>query len=457
MGLREGTLADSAIRFIEEFDFADASVDAVTHAKRCLLDLVGVAAAGSTTRLSHIIRDHVAEQFAAGKVGRPLLFDHRSASAVGAALANGMTIDAFDAHDGHPETKGHAGCGLLAGLLSFADPSTSGEAFLADLIVGYEVAIRAGLALHKTVSDYHTSGAWVAIGVAATGARRLSLPSAQIQEAIGIAEYHGPRSQMMRCIEHPTMVKDGSGWGAMAGVSAALLARDGFTGAPAITVLGDDILSYWTDLGERWTITEQYLKPYPVCRWAQPALEAARQIGAANPIDAAKIEEIEVRTFHEAAQLATSRPANTEQAQYSLPHPLAAFLVRGKVGPEEISGAALEDPEIGALADKVRLVEEPAYSAKFPVYRIAQMTISTADGLRLQSSPVEAPGGADNPLSDLEVSQKYHALMKASGLQAVAREIEDLVGRIDTLHSIAPFLDALRAGPDEAILAGAAQ
>jgi hypothetical protein len=29
------------------------------------------------------------------------------------------------------------------------------------------------------------------------------------REALGIAEYHGPRSQMMRCIDHPTMVKDG--------------------------------------------------------------------------------------------------------------------------------------------------------------------------------------------------------------------------------------------------------
>ena len=29
---------------------------------------------------------------------------------------------------------------------------------------------------------------------------------------LGIAEYHGPRSQMMRCIDHPTMLKDGAGW-----------------------------------------------------------------------------------------------------------------------------------------------------------------------------------------------------------------------------------------------------
>ena len=53
---------------------------------------------------------------------------------------------------------------------------------------------------------------------------------------MGIAEYHGPRSQMMRCMDHPTMVKDGSGWGAMCGVSAARMAKAGFTGAPALTL-----------------------------------------------------------------------------------------------------------------------------------------------------------------------------------------------------------------------------
>ena len=55
----------------------------------------------------------------------------------------------------------------------------------------------------------------------------------QLRHALGIAEFHAPRSQMMRCIDYPTMLKDGSGWGAMAGVSAAYLAADGFTGAPA--------------------------------------------------------------------------------------------------------------------------------------------------------------------------------------------------------------------------------
>jgi 2-methylcitrate dehydratase PrpD len=32
------------------------------------------------------------------------------------------------------------------------------------------------------------------------------------------------------------MVKDGSGWGAMCGVSAARMAKAGFTGTPALTL-----------------------------------------------------------------------------------------------------------------------------------------------------------------------------------------------------------------------------
>ena len=157
------------------------------------------------------------------------------ASASGAAFANAATIDGFDAHDGHPLTKGHAGCGCFAALLAFAGDglALSGSEALGHLLLGYEVAIRAGIALHATAAEYHTTGAWVSIATASIGARMLGLDKASLREAIGIAEYHGPRSQMMRCIDFPTMVKDGSGWGAMAGVMAAHLAREGFTGAPA--------------------------------------------------------------------------------------------------------------------------------------------------------------------------------------------------------------------------------
>ena len=119
----------------------------------------------------------------------------------------------------------------------------------------------------------------------------------------------------MRVIDAPSMVKDGSGWGAMAGVSAAYLAQDGFTGAPAITMDDPDLARFWDDLGQNWYIEQQYIKLYPVCRWAQPAVEGALAIVRDHEVNADQVEKIKVETFHEAKRLA-SIPTNTETAQY---------------------------------------------------------------------------------------------------------------------------------------------
>ena len=213
------------------------------------------------------------------------------------------------------------------------------------MVIGYEVALRAGRALHETACDYHTSGAWNTLGCAAIVARRLGLNGEQTRHALGIAEYHGPRSQMMRCIDHPTMLKDGSGWGAMASVSAGLLAASGFTGAPALTVKADDVAHFWQDLGEKWLMLDQYFKPHAVCRWAQPAVEAAYQLQQAHQLNLAEIASLRVHTFHEAVRLNHPHPVTTEEAQYSLPFPVAAMLVNGRLGArQELSGDGLHNP-----------------------------------------------------------------------------------------------------------------
>jgi len=438
-----------AIQFIRDFRLGDAPPQAIHQAKRCLLDLIGVAAAGSQLDASRITRAVAVSQF--GGDGGGLLFDGRKASIAGSALANAMTIDAFDAHDGHPLTKGHAGCGSLAALLAFAGDgaSLSGEAALGHLVCGYEVAIRAGISLHATTSDYHTTGAWVCIAAAGIGARMLGLDDAAKREAIGIAEYYGPRSQMMRCIDHPTMVKDGSGWGAMVGATAAVMAREGFTGAPAISVEGANVATFWSDIGARWRISEQYFKPYPVCRWAQPAMEAVAQLRRDHGFEAGEISAITVRTFREASKLATAAPDTTEGAQYSLPFPVAALLVRGSVGPGEIDGAALADPDILRLSTMIELVDEPRFSALFPAERWAEAEIVLADGRRLVSKPAVARGSAENPLSDEEISEKFHGLMQAAGLGDSASEIEEMIMTIDTAPSLAPLM-AMLARPSGA-------
>jgi 2-methylcitrate dehydratase PrpD len=232
----------------------------------------------------------------------------------------------------------------------------------------------------------------------------------QTRHALGIAEYHGPRSQMMRCIDHPTMLKDGSGWGAMAGLSAALLAQKGFTGAPALTVEADEVWPYWHDLGHRWEMRRQYFKPHAVCRWAQPAVEGALQLAEEHALSASQIQRITVHSFHEAVRLHSRRPATTEEAQYNLPFPVAAALVHGKLGIAQLNEAALQQPEVLRLADSVELVEDPSFSAQFPARRFARVVIHTTDGAEISSGAVEARWDAAAPPSDDDLRQKFRDL-----------------------------------------------
>jgi 2-methylcitrate dehydratase PrpD len=417
------------VAFIHRLSYADLPAAVVTQAKRCVLDLVGVAASGRQTDLSRIVHGFALAQMGGGSgSGARLLFDGRRASASGAAYAGASTIDAFDAHDGHRLTKGHAGVALLPALLAVSDATSrwDGRELLTSLVLGYEIAIRAGIALHASVSDYHTSGAWNALGCAALVARHLGLDAAATRHALGIAEYHGPRSQMMRCIDHPTMVKDGSGWGALAGVSAASLAADGFTGAPAVLVENGDPI--WNDLGRRWTILEQYFKLYPVCRWAQPAVEAAAvlmQRGAS----ASRIAQVEIRTFHHAVRLGTRPPASTEEAQYALGFPVAALLVRGRLAADEIMSDGLADSAVVAMAERIRVVEDEAFSARFPAERIAVVRITLDDGTLLESQPTAARGDPEAPLADEELVQKFRTLTRMlprARRAAIERAVADL-------------------------------
>lgn len=404
-------MGQSCHEFIHHLQWQDIPTVTQQMARRCLLDLIGVAASGTQTQLAAIIRQHARDQFGSGARGARLLFDGTSCSAAGAALAGAMTIDSIDAHDGYKPVKGHAGCGVLPALLALHEvthrDAVSEAELLTGLVIGYELACRAGASLHDSVSDYHTSGAWVALATAALGARILALNEQQTRHALGIAEYHGPRSQMMRCIDHPTMLKDGSGWGSMAGVSAAFLARDGFTGAPAITVEADSQASHWHNLGDRWLINEQYFKPYPVCRWAQSAVIAAMQLQREYQFDAADIRHIRIGSFHESVRLATANPQTTEQAQYSLPYPVAAALVHKKLSVSEIDGAGLQDQSVQQLSQSIQLHEVARYNREFPQRRISEVSIALNDGRQLESGPTEALGDPEIPLNDAQLTEKF--------------------------------------------------
>lgn len=412
--------------FIHDLHPTDIPAEVLDRAKLSLRDLLGVAVGGSATQLAAIICDHAAEDMP-GTV--PLAFDGRGSTPAGAALALATVIDSLDGHDGFNPSKGHIGCSLLPAMLALAPPDCSGAAFLTTLVMGYEFGARVAMAQHATAPDYHTSGSWGAVTAAAAGARLRGLDRTQTRHAIGIAEFHGPRSQMMRCIDHPTMVKDGSGWGALVAVQAVQMAARGFTGAPAITV--EQAPDFWCDLGRRWYMLEQYYKPYPVCRWAHAPVEALLDLRTTHGLSDADVARIEIETFHESVRLATSRPVTTDEAQYSTSFPCALAMVHGDVPVPALMEGALDDPRVVRLSTGLTMREHPRANAAFPVTRLARVTLHMVDGRSLQSDWTQPRWDHDAPPTPAELRAKYDALAAPLGTGR-AQEIADVIDTLDT-------------------------
>ncbi|MBZ9810236.1 MULTISPECIES: MmgE/PrpD family protein [unclassified Mesorhizobium] len=422
-----GRVAEFVLRSPQNFFPADV----LKAASLQFLDTMGIAIAAGPMQAGRIARDAAVLLYGCGtdRHAARMIFDGRRVSIAGAAFAAATQTDNLDGHDGYPPTKGHIGVAVIPALLALAEekPDLSGIEALAAIVVGYEVAGRAGIALHATVSDYHTSGAWNSLGVAAVAARLLRLNDTQLRDAFGIAEYHGPRSQMMREIATPTMLHDGSGMGAQVGLSAAVLAQAGFAGAPAITVEAPEVARYWADLGDFWQMPLQYVKPYPICRWAHAAIDATRALCLQHGLRPQDIGRINVNSFHYAATLFDGMPDTTSKAQYSLAFAVATMILYGRIAVEHISGQGLCDGAVGEMLGRVEVSESARHSARFPEGRWADVQIETTDGRLLDSGDVHARGGPEAPISEADIVAKYMEFSAPVLGEARAAAIRDAI------------------------------
>lgn len=456
---REGpdASADVAIRLADFVLRRPASVfpqAVLEQARYLLLDTMGIAIAAGPMQAGRIARDAATLLYGSSdpQHSARMLFDGRRVSIAGAAYAAATQIDNLDGHDGYSPTKGHIGVVVVPALAALAEarPDLSGPEALASLVVGYEVAGRAGIALHATVSDYHTSGAWNALGVVAVAARLRRLGDEQLRQALGIAEYHGPRSQMMREIANPTMLHDGSGLGALVGLSAAVLAERGFAGAPAITIEAPEVTSHWQDLGAFWQVLHQYVKPYPICGWARAAIDATRGLCRAHHLSPADISHVQVNSFHCAATLFDGMPDTTSKAQYSLRFAVATFILHGRIGLEHISGSGLEDAAVADMLSRITVSETERHTARFPAGRWADVVISTTDGRTLISGDVHARGGPEAPLTPQEIEAKYMEFAAPVLGDSRAAEIRDAILSLADRDSRFSDLSALLYDPPAA-------
>ncbi|OLT08859.1 hypothetical protein BJF90_12085 [Pseudonocardia sp. CNS-004] len=145
-------------------------------------------------------------------------------------------------------------------------------------------------------------------------------------------------------------------------------------------------------------------------RWIHPALDAWRAAVAAVPGPARArggIAGITVDTFAFAVSLDAVDVGSDLHARFSLPVCLAALALDGDL----VAGTFLPDrlarPEIRALAARVRLVEDPGFSAALPRERPATVTVRWRDGSSATAGVRNARGNPDDPLGADEVERKF--------------------------------------------------
>jgi 2-methylcitrate dehydratase PrpD len=280
-------LTDKVIQFILDTEWQNLPPEVQHQTRRCLLDALGALIAGTATPVGGLMSRFAVSQFRGDEA--TILVSGKRASLTGAALANGFSQNALDIDDGYRLVKGHPGACVLPVLLATSEisPKRSGTAFLTALAIGYEVGIRAGVIRHALYETYHASGSWGAIAGVAAGGKHLGVDADTLRQALGTAEYHAPIAPMMKCIDVPSMGKDGIGWGCMVAISSLLMAQDGFTGIASLFSDAPD-RELIESLGSRYEILSLYFKPYAACRWAQPAIAGALKIAREHRVEPMK-------------------------------------------------------------------------------------------------------------------------------------------------------------------------
>ena len=406
-----GFYTELTLEFILETAWSDLPASVRRQSKRCLLDTLGALLAGTRTPVADIMERMVLDQFEGNQAH--ILGSGRTASAAGAALANGFAGNALDIDDGYRLVKGHPGACVLPPILAATEIAggVSGESFLTALVVGYELGIRAGMIRHARYPTYHSSGSWGAISGAGAAGKILGLDRSTLTHAMGAAEYHAPLAPMMKGIDTPAMTKDSIGWGCMTAVLSVLMARKGFTGIVPIFEETPD--PEWIQgMGNRYETLNLYFKPYAACRWAQPAVDGALKILREHRIGPEAVKTIQVRTFEAASRLSRGYPRNTEEAQYNMAFPIAAGLIDGEVGPSQVLPPRLFDRDIQCLMDRVSVVPVDAFEAAFPAKALAEVVITTADGRSLTSGVMAAGWEPPDTLpSDAELRAKFEWLV----------------------------------------------
>jgi 2-methylcitrate dehydratase PrpD len=102
---------------------------------------------------------------------------------------------------------------------------------------------------------------------------------------------------------------------------------------------------------------------------------------------------------------AKQTPANGYAGKFSQPYCIAAGLVRGNVGLDDFTDEAVKDPDVLAIAGKVRYRIDP--QNPYPNEFTGHIRATLADGSVIEERQPHFRGGAKEPLTRKDIEEKF--------------------------------------------------
>jgi len=426
----------------------DLPPEVIDHARVVLLDTMGVILGGSIEPEASALAHRLGRQ----EGGPSTIIGHvLSASPVNAALVNGTAGTWLDYDSGHRPPPGkpllpaaHPPVHVVPATLAVGEAmAASGAEILVALVVGYDAGARIGMA-SRLRGQIHPHGTHHNVGAAVAAARLKRFDRERMESTISLAAHLSLMPSFENAYQGRTVRNTYAGVGAAVGILATELAVAGFT--PERNAIGSiygSILSPWLDparitedLGQRFEITQGFIKPYPMCRFGHPAVEAAEALVRRHHILPEEIDTVEVRTFDWAATLDDPAPKTDLGAKFSIPWAVACMLVRKSAAPTDFKEEVLVDTEVSAVAARVTVREDPKYTSMTPAKRPASVTVRTKKGSILSWEVERSAGGPDAPWPMEKVQDKFRSLADALIGPEKALAVVDLVTELHGLSDI---------------------
>ena len=417
--------------------FSDIPAPVIRKAEGLLVDWFASTVAGHGARpVEGITRFALAmgPQTGASEV----IIKRTSSSPYLAAMANAAASHMAEQDDVHNGSVFHPATVVFPAALAVAQAlGASGQQLLTPAVAGYEVGIRVGEFLGRShYKVFHTTGTAGTLAAAAAVGNLLGLDEQQMQHAFGSA---GTQSaglwEFLRTAADSKQLH--TAHAAAAGLMAAYLAKDGFTGAAQIFegpqgmaagMSSDADPAKLTDgLGRRWATAETSFKYHACCRHTHPAADALLQVMQAHQLLPADLARLVAHVHQGAIDVLgpVQEPSTVHQSKFSMGTTLALAARFGHAGLTEFEQHFL-DEATKALRDRVEMALDVEVDGAYPQRWIGKVTVSTTDGRVLHGRVDEPKGDPGNTLSRDEITAKALRLAAFSG-GATASEMQTAV------------------------------